>query len=161
MTAKRQLRALLCTAAALALLAAPGCGEDADGDRPAAGEASRAYAELLRGLRKAALADRRYGALRRAEDLSGAERAVVLAFCGTAWGVVINSEEETLAERPFIVARIRRTAEFELTGNDYSAAARAPYVAPVRAAIEELDEVVGLGEIDEPTNRRYKKACYA
>jgi hypothetical protein len=126
-------------------------GETA-GDAPPTGatESSAAYEQILRGLEQAAQADSGYNALRRAEQLDVAERAVVESFCNFAWQIGVNREAAKLDEHAYLVARIRNSAEFDLDET---------YSAEVETAMGELRDVIDLTALDGGLVARYKKAC--
>jgi hypothetical protein len=139
---------LLAMAVALFALTISGCGdsEDATGEEP-----SQAYAEILAGMKQAAVADATFSASRKALDLSVPEREVIRAFCETAWQLEINSEGERLKTDAYLIDRVRGLAEYELNGK---------FREEIGVAMAELREDLDLVAIDPQLNHKYKKACY-
>jgi hypothetical protein len=126
-------------------LLAPGCG----GEDTTEGHA-QSYAALLAGLERAALTGETYGALRRAANLNPPERAVIDAFCETAWQLEANGETAKLEDDAYIVERIEYLAEYDLV----------EVRGAVRTAVGSLHTALDLPAIDRELNRRYKRACY-
>lgn len=153
---------LLCLATTAAALAPTGCGDDDSSAKEQNAEEapavpSKAYGDVLTGLRKAALAGDTYGALRRADPLEAPEEATVDAFCETAWQLEINEETEQLAKRSYVVGRIRSLAELNMGVAYVPGRAKEPALT---AAMKELQEVIDLASLDAKSNSRYKRACY-
>ena len=84
-----------------------GCGSsDASG--------GESYEAILLGLKKAAVAETPYGAVRRAEDLDPVERASLDAFCETNQEMLLNEEAEKVYGTQYYITRIKLRAEREL-----------------------------------------------
>jgi len=155
----RPLRESLCAisvvvAVALFNLAQAGCGGDSD----AAEGGSRAYVELLSGLKRAALSDGSYNAVHRAKALDSPEKAVIDSFCKFAWQTVVNHEIEQLDQHTFVVGRIRYTAEVDVNG--WEAAHAGIDAGPIRARLGELRSVIHLASLNFGLVRHYARACH-
>lgn len=134
------IRPALAIAAVLAVGA--GCGSATEAGAPP-------YAETLQDFKRAALAEKPYGAVKRAEGLGAAEEHVILSFCEFAKVVTENGEAWKLPRHAYVVARIRSVA-YEMGGVESAA---------IRAAMGKLDSVVDISSLDGETVRRYAKAC--
>jgi hypothetical protein len=126
-----------------------GCGSGSDGG-------GGAYTEMLNGLKEAALANETYKAARQAKTLPEPQRYVIESFCNMAWQIPVNNEFSVLSEQPFIVSRIKVTAERDLNGPN-SDTLKNPEIA---VPFNELSEVVDLASLDADSIRGYSKACY-
>jgi hypothetical protein len=120
-----------------------GCGSSGDGE---------SYEEVLHGLKKAALAERSYDAVGRAEDLKPTLRASLDAFCETNREMLENQEAWKVAGTGYYLVRIKLRAEREL-----------PFVSthPVAVAVNDYRPLFGLDSFDPAAVRRYAHACYA
>jgi hypothetical protein len=120
-----------------------GCGGGGDG--------SETYGEILHGLKRAAVAHRKYDAVGRAEDLKPTLKASLDAFCETNREMLMNAEAWKAHLEGYFVNRIKLRAEREL-----------PFVstAPVAAAVGQYKELFDLASFDPDAVRRYDNACY-
>ncbi len=158
MGAKRTTFRLL-SAGIIALIAigALGCGGDSQADSSGGYSVSPAYTELVTGLKEAAIAEKNFNAVRRAEKLSKPEKALIESFCEFAWQVPINHEAYKLSEHTFISSRIKNTAEISFRGGP--AAYAGADDASIRALLAELEGIVGLRSISSKLLWKYSKAC--
>jgi hypothetical protein len=129
---------------ALVVAALGGCGSGGDAS------GGQSYEELLRGLKRAAVAHRGYHAVTRARALEAPERAVIVAFCKFTSQVVLGHEAAKLAEHAYIYSRIRTRSELEAEGHQLSA---------VSAAANELRSAIDLTTLDAKSIRDYRRAC--
>jgi hypothetical protein len=140
-------RLLLLTAVATVVLlgAAVGCGNGG------AATESQTYDQVLGSLKRAALANATYGAVRRAKNLGAGERIAVDTFCDFARVVVTDFEEEKLAKPSYVIGRVTTYAE-----------KKASFAAldPTRAAMAKLFAELNPASFDGRLIRRYEKACY-
>lgn len=122
-----------------------GCGGGGEMD------GGESYAEILHGLRKAALSHHSYSAVGRAEDLKPTLRASIDAFCEVNREMLTNKEAWKAAQGGYYIDRIKLRAEREL-----------PFVstAPVNAAVNEYKGLFELTSFDADAVRSYDKACY-
>jgi hypothetical protein len=129
----------------LAIFLIAGCGSSADSS------GAEAYEEVLHGLQKAALANRAYGAVSRADGLKPTLRASLDAFCETNREMLGNQEAWKASKLGYYVVRIKIRAEREL-----------PFVstAPVNVAVNKYKGLFDLASFDPAAVRRYAKACY-
>jgi len=149
---------LVLTAAAIALVGAMagGCGNagQADSGPP---PVSRAYTEVVAGLKEAALSNRSYDATRHSKGLTRPERAVVDGFCEFAWQIPVNHLVHLLDQPAYVVPRITHLAELGYRG------VRGAYDdvedASIKALMERLERIVDLGSLDGKSIRRYSRAC--
>jgi hypothetical protein len=146
--------------AALAIAAAfAGCGDgDVDAERGTdrVRVPTKAYRELLVGLRKAALAGNSYQAVRRAKPLAGPEEAAIVAFCEIAWKVDVNQEGDP-TKGPPIVPWVRNYAAAGLGLAHLGGGARLPALS---AALAELNSTLHPASLTGKLSNRYKRACY-
>ena len=134
------------TAAIVLLCVAAGCGGGSNGTTD-----SLTYDQVLSGLKRAALANATYGAVRRAKDLGAGERIAVDTFCDFAQVIIADFEEEKLAKSSYVIGRITTYAE-----------KKASFAAldPTRAAVAKLLDELDPATFDGRLIRRYEKACY-
>lgn len=148
---------MLLIAGAIGLLsvAATGCGgnSQADANPPTA---SRAFKEMVTGLKNAAVSNRPYGATRRASRLAKAEQAVVAGFCEFAWQIPVNHLVHLLPQHVYVVTRITHLSELEYRGGAVSYQVRD---APVEASLAALRKIVDLRALNGSLIRRYSRAC--
>jgi hypothetical protein len=156
---------LVAVAVALAGTVVAGCGggsasgsgnESSNASNDGGGGSSQSYEEVLRDLKKAALAKTSYNAVRHAEDLEEVDESAVNSFCEFAWQIGANREGAKLSEHEYIVARIRLDIENEL-GIEEGESDATP--AEIKAAMEKLRSVVDLPSLNGDLTNRYSKAC--
>jgi hypothetical protein len=123
-------------------------------------EPTRAYREILERLEDAVLAGATYNAAHHARKLGPVERSVTGWLCETAWQMVVNKELFRLPDAKYLADRLSVRAILEVSGSEYSDEGRAPYVAPVAVAVDELQRIIDLRSFDAETDRRYKRTCY-
>jgi hypothetical protein len=134
------------TAMAL-LIVAVGCG----GGSSDSSASNLTYDQVLSGLKRAALANTTYGAVRRAKALDAGERTAIGTFCFFAKVVIVDFETEKLAKPSYVIGRITTHAE-----QDASFAS----LDSTRAAVAKLLDKLDPATFDAPLIRHYSKACY-
>jgi hypothetical protein len=150
--------ALGCAVALALAIALGGCG--GGDEETASGETSGSspeYVALLEGLQSAAASNSTtYDAVQRAEALPAAEKAVIEAFCFTAWEIGINQEAERLKKYAYIVNRLTVAAQLKRERGEVDLNRPPP---DIEAAVDELDSVVGLKSLNGADVASYSKAC--
>lgn len=139
------MRFLAMIALPIALGAAAGCGGGgSSADSPT-------YDQVLKGLKRAALANATYGAVRRAKALNAGERDAIDTFCFFAKVVIVDFETEKLAKPSYVIGRITTHAE-----QDASFAS----LDSTRAAVAKLLHEFDPSTFDARLIAHYSKACY-
>lgn len=146
--------ALVAAAVALAATAVAGCGGGSASGNGGGSENSQTYGEVLKDLKKAALAKTTYNAVRHAEGLDEVDKTAIAALCDFAWQIGANREAAKLSEHEYIDARIRLDIETKLEGEKNDATP-----AEIKAAMEKIRSVVDLPSLDGDLTNRYSKAC--
>jgi hypothetical protein len=164
--------ALVAVGLVLAGLASQGCGsassQDASTEKPpplvdpavvAYKEPTAQYTKILEELRRAAKAGKNYEAPHLTKQLGPVERSVVNWFCQTAWQMVVNKELDRLPDGEYLAHRLSVRSILEVSNHLYTKSGRAPYLAPVEVAVNELGRVIDLRSFDAKQDRRYEKTC--
>ncbi|HET8862019.1 MAG TPA: hypothetical protein VFM94_02080 [Solirubrobacterales bacterium] len=126
---------------------AGGCGGGSD----AGADSGQSYDEVLHGLKRAALSDRAYDAVRRAKGLNPGEWPVLREFCKFAWQMGAYHEAWKLGKVRWAINRIRGNAADGL--NDV-------YLTALDTAMKKLEAAVHPATFDVGSMKRYTKACY-
>lgn len=134
---------------------APVDPEVANYDRPSA-----EFKNILKSLGAAAAAERTYKAARQAKSLTPVERSAVSWLCETAWQLVVNDELRRIPDREYMANRLSVRVILEVSDGEYSEEGRAPYLAPVKVAVDTVDRIVDFSSFDAKQDRRYKRSCY-
>ena len=143
------MRFLAAIALLIALGVAAGCGGGNGGDESSA--ESQTYDQVLKGFKRAALANKTYGAVRRAKALNAGERDAIDTFCFFAKVVIVDFETEKLAKPSYVIGRITTHAE-----QDASFAS----LDSTRTAVAKLLDEFEPATFDPRLMRQYSKACY-
>jgi len=140
-----RLRYLCATILTLAVLAT------ASFDFAGCGGGDESYAEVIRGLKRAAMSNAGYDAVSRASGMSRAERASLESFCNATQRMLVAGEGRKIAETRYYISRISTDAEASL---DF------PSTDAVDAAVAKLNGLFGLRSFDGHSARPFARACF-
>jgi hypothetical protein len=140
-----------CVAVLLSAAIASGCG-DADAEEQRTGGVTEAFIGLVDDLNAAAQSGEDLEAIERSKELEPKETKAFWAFCETLWQLDINRETRILEDTDYLMARVKKLAEYRFANKD------SPVVA---AALARLRRETRLDSFDPARNRRYVHACAA
>jgi len=119
-----------------------------------------AYTELLEKLKAASDAGGTYKAPLHSKTLGPVEKAAVNFFCYTVWQLVVNKELDNIPDAKYLSKRLSVRVIIKISHSQYSDRGRAPYLAPVAVAVNELKRIIDLHSFGPKQDRRYKRTCY-